>query len=141
MATTGIINGTNLRIYKGGTAIAYATNCTLEMTRETRQALTKDSPGSGWTENYVGQKSGTLTTEGLYSGPGDATANIQVSDLFADFDAGTLLILKFDTTESGDEYFQASGYVTNLSIGAPVEDNSTYNATFTISGGVTRATN
>lgn len=140
MATSGIINGTLLRIYKGGTAIAYATSCTLTIAREIREILTKDSPGSGWREVNVGQKTGTLTTEGLYSGPGDGTANHQPGDLFTDLDNGTPLILKFTTNVAGDEYFSASGYCTNLEMTGPVEDNSTYSATFEIHGAITKGT-
>lgn len=139
MATSGIINGTLLRIYKDGTAIAYATSCTLSITRDIREALTKDSPGNGWREVYVGRKSGTLSTEGLYSGAGDGTANEQPADLFDDLDAGTPLVLKFSTEVSGDDYYQASGYCTSLEFTGPVEDNSTYSASFELHGAITKS--
>lgn len=140
MATSGIVNGTLLRIYKGGTAIAYATSCTLSVTREIREVLTKDSPGNGWREVYVGRKSGTLSTEGLYSTAGDGTANHQPSDLFDDLDNGTPLVLKFSTEVSGDDYYQASGYCTSIEMTGPVEDNSSYSATFELHGAITRST-
>lgn len=140
MATSGIINGTLLRIYKDGTAIAYATSCTLTINRDLREILTKDSPGNGWREVNVGRKTATLTTEGLYSGPGDGTANEQPGDLFDDLDNGTPLVLKFSTEVSGDEFYQASGYCTSLEMTGPVEDNSTYSATFEVHGQVTKST-
>lgn len=140
MATSGIINGTLLRIYKGGTAIAYATNCTLSITRELRETLTKDSPGTGWRTVTVGQKSATMTTESLYSDAGDSSTNIQPGDLFTDLDNGTPLIMRFTTDVAGDTYYETTGYCTNIEMNAPVEENSTFSATFELSGALTKGT-
>lgn len=136
--TTGIVNGTKLRIYMAGVAIGHATSCTLDLTRETRETLTKDAPGSGWATSEVGRKSATLSTDGLVSFD---TGNKKVSDLFTAFDNGTLLLLKFATTETGDTYWQGSGYITALNMNTPVEDNSSFSATFTVTGQVTQGTN
>ena len=138
MSTTGIVNGTNLRIYMSGVAIGHATSCTLDMTRETRETLTKDAPGGGWATSEVGRKSATLSTDGLLSFD---TSNKKVSDLFTAFDNGTLLLLKFATSVQGDTYWQGSGYITALNINTPVEDNSSFSATFTVSGAITQGTN
>lgn len=140
MATTGIINGTLLRIYKNGTAIAYATNCTLSISRELRETLSKDTPGSGWRTVSMGQKSGTMTTEALYSDSADSSTNVQAADLFTDLDNGTPLVLQFTTNVSGDTYYEATGYCTNLEMNGPVEENSTFSATFELSGAITKGT-
>lgn len=137
MATTGIVNGTNLRIYKGGVKIGYATSCTLSLSMETRQTLTKDTPGNGWVEVASGQKSATLSTEFLFSYD---TANISPEDLWDDFDARTLLLLRFTTDAQGDKYWEGSGYITSLEISSPVEDNITCSATFTVSGAIAKGT-
>ncbi|MBK7873916.1 MAG: hypothetical protein IPJ74_26325 [Saprospiraceae bacterium] len=139
MATTGIINGTNLRIYRNGVAIAHAVTCTLDFTMEPRETLTKDLPGAGWTKIAPGRKSATLTTDGLIAYD---SANETVMDLFDVFSADTLLALRFDTGgESGDPYWDGSGYCTALNMGATVEENATFSATFTVDGQVTRGTN
>jgi predicted secreted protein len=138
MATTGIVNGTDLRIYMGGVAIGHATSCTLDLTRETRETLTKDAPGGGWATTEVGRKSATLSTDGLFSFD---TANKKFSEMFTAFDNGTLLLLKFATSETGDTYWQGSGYITALNLNTPVADNSSFSATFTVNGAVTQGTN
>ena len=137
MATSGIVNGTDLRIYMGGVAIGHATTCSLDMTRETRETLTKDAPGGGWATAEVGRKSATLSTDGMFSYD---TTNKKFSDLFTAFDNGTLLLLRFTTDESGDTYWQGSGYITSLNLTAPVEDNTTYSATFTVNGAIVTGT-
>ena len=137
MATSGIVNGTDLRIYMGGVAIGHATTCSLDMTRETRETLTKDAPGGGWATAEVGRKSATLSTDGMFSYD---TTNKKFSDLFSAFDNGTLLLLRFTTDENGDTYWQGSGYITSLNLSAPVEDNTTYSATFTVNGAIVTGT-
>ena len=137
MATSGIVNGTDLRIYMSGVAIGHATTCSLDMTRETRETLTKDAPGGGWATAEVGRKSATLSTDGMFSYD---TSNKKFSDLFTAFDNGTLLLLRFTTDENGDTYWQGSGYITSLNLSAPVEDNTTYSATFTVNGAIVTGT-
>ena len=137
MATSGIVNGTDLRIYMGGVAIGHATTCSLDMTRETRETLTKDAPGGGWATAEVGRKSATLSTDGMFSYD---TTNKKFSDLFTAFDNGTLLLLRFTTDETSDTYWEGSGYITSLNLSAPVEDNTTYSATFTVNGAITSGT-
>lgn len=137
MATSGIVNGTDLRIYMGGVAIGHATACSLDLTRETRETLTKDAPGGGWATAEVGRKSATLSTDGMFSYD---TTNKKFSDLFTAFDNGTLLLLRFTTDETSDTYWEGSGYITSLNLSAPVEDNTTYSATFTVNGAITSGT-
>lgn len=137
MATTGIVNGTLLRIFKGGTKVGYSTNCSLEFTMETRSTLTKDTPGGGWTEASPAQKSATLTAEFLFSYD---TANISPEDLWDDFDNRALLLLRMTTDVAGDKYWEGSGYITSLSMSAPVEDNITCSTTFTATGAWSKGT-
>ena len=41
MATTGIINGTLMRLYKDSTAIGYATSCQMNISAAMREILKK----------------------------------------------------------------------------------------------------
>jgi hypothetical protein len=68
------------------------------------------------------------------------TTNKKFSDLFTAFDNGTLLLLRFTTDETSDTYWEGSGYITSLNLSAPVEDNTTYSATFTVNGAITSGT-
>lgn len=125
-----------MRLYKDGTAIGAATTCAMTVSRELRETIHKDNPGSGWREVAVGQKTATLTTEALYSLD---TANVAPGTLFDALDNGTLMLFKFTTSVSGDDYYQGSAYCTQYDINAVVKENTTFSCTFEITGAVTRA--
>ncbi len=135
--TTGVLNGTDFRLYLSGNVIGRATNCSLEMTAEIRTILDKDSPGSGWQEGSRGVKSATISTTGFLAFD---TTNTKVSAIFTLFDAGTVSVCRFTTDETGDTYWEASVIVNSISLGSPVEDNVTYDIGFIVTGAVTQGT-
>lgn len=134
MAT--VVNGTNLRIYASGIAIGEATNCTMSLSVESREILTKDNVGS-YTRNLPGRRSGTLQSEGLIAYD---TTNLGVDDLFTHYNAGNVLIVRFTTDATGTPYWEASAFISSLEFAAQVEENATYSATWTITGAVTTGT-
>jgi len=134
MAT--IVNGTDLRFYKGGVAIGEATSCSMDLSLEVRETLTKDNVGS-WIRNEAGRRSGTMQAEGLVSYD---TTNEDVTDLFTTFNNGDTVIIRFTTGDPGTPYWEASVICTGLSMSAAVEENSSYSATFTVTGAVTLGT-
>jgi Phage major tail protein 2. len=134
MAT--IVNGTDLRFYFDGVAIGEATSCTLNLTRETRETLTKDNVAS-WTQFEAGRKSGTCDIEGLISYD---TTNKKVSDIFTAFDSGTVVVMRFTDDTATHPYWESSVIFTSLTFAGTVEENSTYSATGTITGAVTQGT-
>lgn len=140
MASTGVINGTNLRLYIGSTPIAYATSCTLSFSRELRETIHKDNPGSGWAESEPGQKSGTLTVEALYNEDGTSNNYETPRTLFDALDGGTELSCTVETGTSGDNIYTFSAFCTEYEVTAAVEENATYSASFTITGAVTMST-
>jgi predicted secreted protein len=137
MATSGVINGTDLRIYVGGTPIGYATSCTLDLSAETRDTIHKDATGNGWAESAVGQLSGSVSFEGFVN---EDSSNVKPDALFTYFKDKTLVGCAFKTATSGDTRYDFSGYVTSLSQTGPVEENSTFSGSITISGAVTTTT-
>lgn len=136
-----VVNGTDLRIYNDTKPLGYATSCTLDMSAETRETLSKDSVSS-WAESEVGQKSATLSFEGFYSEDTTINSNDVESgvDIFDDFAAGTAISWRFSTDTASDVEFYGSGYITSYSITTPVEENSTYSGTITVSGQVQKRT-
>lgn len=138
MATTGIINGTLMRLFKGATAIGYATSCQMNITAAMREILTKDSDAGGFREVLKGQLSGTLSTEALYAGPGDTSTNVLFDDLFTDLIAGTVLTIKFTTDVVGDNVFTMDAICTSLDLNAGVEENTSYSASFEITGSIVK---
>ncbi len=131
MATTGIINGTDLLVYVGGTAITHSTSASISFSMETRDASTKDS--DGYREILEGQRSFTIEAEAMTAL--DAAEGFE--DLFAAWVARDILTIKFATIDSADQFYQGQGYCTSLSMDSGVEDSSTFSATFEMTGTVT----
>ena len=131
MATTGIINGTDLLVYVGGTAITHSTSASISFSMETRDASTKDS--AGYREILEGQRSFTIEAEAMTAL--DAAEGFE--ELFAAWVARTALTIKFGTGDATDQFYQGTGYCTSLSMDSGVEDSSTFSASFEMTGTVT----
>lgn len=131
MATTGIINGTDLLVYVGGTAITHSTSASISFSMETRDASTKDS--AGYREILEGQRSWTIESEGMTAL--DAAEGFE--ELYAAWVARTVLLIKFATDDGTDQFYQGNGYCTSLSVDSGVEDSSTFSASFEMTGQVT----
>lgn len=130
MATTDVINGTDLIVYVdfdgNGTkeAIALATSHSLSVNMETRDKTNKDS--GGWEEHLEGLRSWTLSSDTLVAF--DQGKNLdEVFDLIIN---RTKVELKLSTEETGDKYFQGSAYCTSDEVEAPTEDNVTMSLEF-----------
>jgi len=134
MATAGIMNGTLIGVYAGGTLIAHATEGSISLNLDTRDATTKDS--SGTRDLLEGVKSGTVSVSALYADD----AAYGVDELMAAWSGRSTLTIKFSTEVTGDSYWEASAYVTSLEVSAGMEDNATYSATFELTGAITYGT-
>jgi TP901-1 family phage major tail protein len=134
-----VVNGTNLRIYDGAVPLGYATSCTLDMSSETRETLSKDSVSS-WAEFEVGQLSATLSFEGFFSEDTTINSNTvkSIRDIFTKFSAKTAISWRFTTDTATEVQYSGSGYITALNYSAPVEENATYSGTITVNGAVTQ---
>ena len=134
MASTGIMNGTLLGVYAGGTLIAHATEGSISLSMDTRDATTKSS--SGTRDLLEATKSGTISVSALYA----EDAAYGVEDLMTAWSGRSTLTVKFSTEVTGDRYWEASAYVTSLEVNASMEDNVSYSATFELSGTITYGT-
>lgn len=134
MATTGILNGTKLKISVGGTAVAYTTNATVDFSMATRDTSNKDS--LGWKTTGEGQRSGTISGDYLHAF--DATYGFE--DLFDVFTNRTSVAVKFATTDAADKAIEGTGYLTSLSQAAPMEDTVSGSFTIEFTGAITFTT-
>lgn len=125
------MNGTLLGVYVGSTLIAHATEGSISLSMDTRDATSKDSSGSR--DLLEATKSGTISVSALYAE--DATYG--VDDLMTAWSGRTALTVKFSTEVTGDHYWSASAYVTSLEVNAGMEDNVSYSATFELTGAIT----
>jgi len=137
MATSGVLNGTDFRIWVSGEAIGYSTSCSLSMSAELRETIHKDNPGSGWRTFSIGQKSATITVDAFYNTDANSvySARKDPDDVAALFINETPFQWQFRAA-SGDDMYSGSGYVTEMSIDSPVEDNATYSLAIEVNGAV-----
>jgi len=125
------MNGTLLGVYSASTLIAHATEGSISLSMDTRDATTKDS--SGTRDLLEATKSGTISVSALYAE--DAAYGVQ--ELMTAWSARTALTVKFSTEVVGDYYWSASAYITSLEVNSGMEDNVSYSATFELTGAIT----
>jgi TP901-1 family phage major tail protein len=134
MPTTGIMNGTLLGVYVGSTLIAHATEGSISLSMDTRDATTKGSSGNR--ELLESTRSGSISVSALYADD----AAYGVNDLMTVFSNRTSVTVKFSTEVSGDDYWSATAYLTSLEVSAGMEDSATFSASFEITGAITFST-
>lgn len=132
MPTSGIVSGTKLRLFDDATAIARATDCSVEFSAETESVSHKDSTG-GWAETEVGELSGTGSCEILFE---ETTGGF--STLWDKFINKTALTLKMTTGVTGDTVISGQAYVTSMTLTGTHKQKATASISFTFSGAVSR---
>lgn len=130
-ASTSVMNSTDVVVRIGTDGVTYEnvgkmTNGSLSVTMATRDASTKDS--AGWMEVLEGQKSWTLSGEGLvvYNNSGKATPD----DIYGHLSSRTVIYIEFGSEGSEEKYYSGTGYFTEFSTDAGVEDNATFSFSF-----------
>lgn len=133
-----IIEGKDLMVYTGsGTDTwvpqAFATSHTITYSTETKERLTKDSPG-GNPEKRINKVTVSIKTEAL-SAVGDSTK----SKLLAAMKAKELVKLKygFASEQTGDSYEEGEFVIDSLEETSKAGEDVTYSASFSSSGEVT----
>ena len=140
MAATSVMNSTDVVIQVSSDDLTYEiigkmTSASLAVSMATRDTSTKDS--AGWMEVLEGQKSWTLSGEGLvvYSNSGKATPD----DLFTFLSNRTKVYVKFGSTTSGEQAYSGQGYFTEFSNDSSFEDNATFSFSFQGTSTLTQA--
>jgi len=150
MATTGIFNGTSLVVLIGTEVIGYATSCSLSLAIDTPDSSTKQS--LGWADEIGGQKSWSLTTDGLATVvPGTVATYISTAELNALAIARTAVSVKFTTVNNstvdgvtpivGDVVYSGSAFIESVDLTADMENPVTYSVSFKGTGPLVIATN
>ena len=151
MATTGVFNGTSLVVLIGSEVVAYATSCSLSIAIDTPDASTKQS--LGWADEIRGQRSWSLTTDGLATvSPTTTVANyVSLPELTNLAIQGTAVTVKFTTVDNsvvggvtpvtGDAYWTGSAFIESVDMTADMENPVTYSVSFKGTGPLTIATN
>ena len=150
MATTSVVNGTSLVVLIGTEVIAFSTSCSLSIAIDAPDASTKES--LGWATEIGGQKSWSLTTDGLATVvPGATATYISTSELTALAVARTAVSVKFTTVDNstlngvtpvtGDSIWSGSAFIESVDITADMENPVTYSVSFKGTGALTQSTN
>jgi len=141
MATTGVINGTAIGLYRVTAGPAYVKIANgkaagVDISIDMIEITTKDS--GGFKEYIAGEKGGTFSFEGLLeydasvSTQGDSLKDIATLAL-----AGTAFTIRWSSQSSTDEYFESSVLVSNISSSAPNNDTATISCTLQMTGTIT----
>lgn len=132
--TTGVINGTVILVYVGGVAVAAATGNQISQSVAVRDTVNKDN--AGWKTIMPGVREWSISGNGHFKF--DATYGYQ--DLWALYNSRTQVTIRIGSVVVGDQYYQGSAYLTELTADAPSEENTTYTYTFTGDGALTETT-
>ena len=150
MATTSVFNGTSLVVLIGTEVIAYATSCSLSLNIDTPDASTKQS--LGWADEIGGQRSWSLTTDGLATVvPGSVATYISTTELNNLAITRAAVTVKFTTVDnstvggvtpvSGDTIYSGSAFIESVDMTADMENPVTYSVSFKGTGPLTIGTN
>ena len=150
MATTSVFNGTSLVVLIGTEVIGFATSCSLSLAIDAPDASTKQS--LGWADEIGGQRSWSLTTDGLATVvPGTVATYVTTAELNALAIARTAVTVKFTTVDnstvggvtpvSGDVIYSGSAFIESVDMTADMENPVTYSVSFKGTGPLTIATN
>jgi predicted secreted protein len=150
MATTSVFNGTSLVVLIGTEVIGFATSCSLSLAIDAPDASTKQS--LGWADEIGGQRSWSLTTDGLATVvPGTVATYVTTAELNALAIARTAVTVKFTTVDNstvggvtpvtGDVIYSGSAFIESVDMTADMENPVTYSVSFKGTGPLTIATN
>ena len=140
MATTGLVNGTLVSLYKDVSGVltkfANGTSADFSITKDTIDATNKD--GGAYNEFLVGLTSWTMNFEGLYEEDGSVTGQ-SPKEVLADLMTGALISVVMTSNVVGDLKLSGSALLTNFAWNAPVNDVSTFTCSLQGSGTLTVA--
>lgn len=139
-ASTSVMNATDVVIQFSEDNVSYGvvgkmTSASLSISMATRDTSTKDS--AGWMEVLEGQKSWTLSGDGLVVYNNGVKTN--PDDIFTWLANRTQLYVKFGSTTTDEIAYSGEGFLTEFSNEAGFEDNVTFSFSFQGTGTLTQA--
>ena len=135
-ASTSVMNSTDVVIIVASEIVGKMTSASLSVSMATRDTSTKES--AGWMEVLEGQKSWTLSGEGLvvYNNAGKATPD----EIYTLLSNRTAVAVEFGSETTDEKYYSGSGFFTEFTTDAGVEDNATFSFSFQGTGVLTQGT-
>ena len=145
MATTSVFNGTSLVVLIGTEVIGFSTSCSLSLAVDAPDASDKEA--GGWAVEIGGQKSWSVTTDGLSTVVPGVLANYVSTDELMILAADRVAVtLKFTTVGGttpvpGDVYWTGNAFIESVDITADMENPVTFSVSFKGTGALTTGTN
>ena len=132
MATTGVVNATDICIYTGTspTKIAEITSANFSLTHSPRITTSNDS--EGWERRAKGKKDWEMSGNSHFRF--DAAHGF--AELFAMYLAGTPVKLTWKTADAADAIYSGNAVITQLQQSGSTEENMTYSFTFAADGAI-----
>lgn len=131
MATTGVMNGTLLGVYKDGTLIASAKSCKLTVSHEARDTYTKDD--AGWKTNAEGTRGWKVDVDGLVT-------QSNWTSLYALITSRDEVTLSFQSSVSGDKHYRGRARLVSIDQNGDNQSSVTFSASFEGDGALTEGT-
>ena len=139
MATTGLVNGTLVALYKDVsgtlTKVANLTSTDFELSKDTIDATNKD--GGTYKEFLVGLSGWTMSAEGIFEEDGSVGSSISPKELLDDIIAGAPITVVMTSNVTGDLKLTGSAVITSFAWSAPVNDIATFSVSLQGSGSLT----
>ena len=133
MPTTGKVSGNLFLVYMDGVAIACSTEASVSITNEQIEVTCKDNDGA---KTYIlGGQDATFTVGGIFQF--DNVGADQLTDAAVD---QTPVTVRFGTDVIGDFFLEMDAIITAMDITAPLNNVTTYTATFSAAGPLTKGT-
>jgi TP901-1 family phage major tail protein len=141
MATTGLVNGTLIALYKtvsgADVKVANLTSTDFELSKDTIDATNKD--GGDYKEFLVGLSGWTMSAEGIFEEDASVGTSISPKELLDDIIAGAPITVVMTSKVSGDLKLSGSAVITSFAWSAPVNDIATFSVSLQGSGALTVA--
>lgn len=139
MATTGLVNGTLIALYKEVSGalvrVANLTSTDFELSKDTIDATNKD--GGNYKEFLVGLSGWTMNAEGIFEEDASVGTNLSPKELLDDIIAGAPITVVMTSNVKDDLKLSGSAVITSFSWNAPVNDVSTFSVSLQGSGELT----
>lgn len=132
MATTGVVNASDIKIYTGSSPVKICeiTSATLSLTHSARETTSFDS--AGWTTRAKGKKDWEMSGNSNFKF--DATNGF--SELFALYLSGASVLLTWKTADAQDAVYSGNAIITQLQATGSTEENETISFTFAGNGAI-----
>lgn len=128
--TTGIVEGTVMGVYIGDTLIAAALSKGFDMSLDMRDANNADTGNAK--SKLPGRYGGSISGRSHF----EFSAGYGYRDLFSAMKNRTKLTVLLSNDNAGDFEYDGEGYVTQLKATFPDHENSEYDWTIDLTGGI-----